>query len=105
MSEFYIFTTQVEADACVADLNGKKWFPIVGNCNGKPALENQQTLRWVDAPKEMKNGSYAVTKMQTSKLDQYGANLTDKSTIITAYDSKTQELSETDFVVEEYPEK
>ena len=98
--EYYVFKTRTEADACVKYLNvDKGWYPIVGNVKGIPAPQNQQTLRWVEGPIEMKDGSFAVPKLPEQAFDHMKVPVTaeDKADLLVEHGKDIRELSAADF--------
>lgn len=99
--EYYVFATKAEADACVKYINSDMgWYPIVGNAGGIPRPDNQQTLRWVDAPVEMKDGSWAVPKIPDDRFDfmKVPVSEQDKLDLLAANGKDVRDLDSDSFV-------
>lgn len=99
MAEFYTFDTEAEAITCINAINNSGWFPVVGNCNGSPVPNNQQTIKWCDEPRELKTGKWAVPRIPTNRLDLVGVPQVDRDAFLAVYGQDIQELVYNDFVV------
>jgi hypothetical protein len=99
--EYYVFQTIEDANACISAINDSGWFPIVGNKNGRPAPESQQTTCWVKNAQEMNSGEWAVPRIPESRLDFMGIPQETRDAFLATYGQDIRELSSEDFPSEE----
>jgi hypothetical protein len=90
--EYYVFQTIEDANACISAINDSGWFPIVGNKNGRPAPESQQTTCC---------GEWAVPRIPESRLDFMGIPQETRDAFLATYGQDIRELSSEDFPSEE----
>ena len=95
--EYYVFQTKVDADTCIAYINGTNWFPIVGSVNGIPAPQNQNTTKWVESAKEMISGEWAIPRIPETRLDYLGVPQADRDAFIVAFGQDIRTLMDSDF--------
>lgn len=96
-TDYYVFATQAEADACIAAINGTNWFPLVGEVNGVPAPQNQQTTKWCDSCMCMLSGDFAVPRITTDKLDFLGVTQGERDAFLAAFGQDIRTLTDADF--------
>jgi hypothetical protein len=97
--EHYVFTTEQEANACLAYINGTPWFPIVGSVNGTPRPDCQKTERWMEAPRELVSGEWAVVRIPEARLDALNVPHTARAQFIQTFGQDIRVLEPVDFVV------
>ena len=103
--EYYVFQTEAEAIACINYINATPWFPIIGECKGQPAVESQATVNWIEEPKEMLSGEWAVDRIPETRLDYVGVPQEDRNTFIAAFGQDIRDLDSTDFPEPEVDEE
>lgn len=99
--EYYVFSSQAEADSCVNAINNSGWFPITGTVKGISAPNNQKTTQWVESPRETASGEWAVPRIPNSRLDFIGVPQVDRDSFLTAYGQDIKSLENSDFTVQE----
>ena len=97
MSEYYVFATEAEADACLNYINSTPWFPIVGKVNGVPAPEKQNTTKWADSPQEMTSGEWAIPRIEEARLDALEVPQEDRDAFMAAFGQDIRTLGPDDF--------
>jgi len=98
MSEYYVFATEAEAQACVDYINNTPWFPIAGKVNGKPAPEsNAKTTKWCNSGTELANGEWAVPRIPESRLDTLEVPQEDRQAFLDAFGQDIRTLTSDDF--------
>lgn len=102
--EFYVFSDQAGAQACIDYINSTPWFPIVGAVNGVPAPDKQMTTCWCDTPRELVSGEWVVPRIPTSKLDALEVPQEDRDAFLAAFGQDIRSLLHSDFVVIEEEE-
>lgn len=100
MNEYYCFPDQAGAQDCLDAINNSGWFPIVGNVEGEPAPNNQQTTQWAEAPMELANGDWCVPRVEEEKLDRAGVTQAERDQFIAAYGQDIRTLTPADFPAE-----
>jgi hypothetical protein len=98
--EYYIYQTEVDANACITYINSTDWFPLIGNVNSTPSPENQMTTAWCTEANETISGEWAVPRVPTSRLDFLGVSQDDRDQFLAAFGQDIRELDSTDFPVE-----
>ena len=99
--EYYVFSTEQDAQDCINYINSTPWFPIVGCVNGIPVPDSQQTTSWCDVPVEMLSGDWAVPRIPESRLDSIGVPQVDRDSFLAVYGQDIRDLCSSDFPVEE----
>ena len=102
MQEFYVFSTEQEANACINVLNAQPYYPVRGKVKGQPADDTKQkTVRWTDAPMLMLTGEWAVPRVPTAILDYVGAPEEDRQGFLAVHGQDIRTLTSDDFPVVE----
>ena len=96
--EYYVFITQNEAQVCIDAINGSGYFPITGNCCGVAAPDKQKTTNWIDTPREMTTGSYAVPRIPDKSLNALKVTQDNRDDFLAEYGQDIRHLSSNDFV-------
>ena len=98
MSEYYVFPTEAEAQACLDFINSTPWFPVKGMVNGQPTPEeNQKTTSWADEVLEMVSGEWVVPRIPDDRLDAVGVPQEDRDAFMAAFGQDIRALTSADF--------
>lgn len=97
MNDYYVFQTKPEADACIAAINGTKWFPVIGKVNGVPAPDNAMTLRWQPEPLEMLSGEWAVPRIPDKRLNALKITSATRKAFMAVFGKDVRTLTKEDF--------
>lgn len=98
--EYYVFSTQAAAQACIDYINGTPWFPIVGRVvgTGEQAPDAQKTEKWADAPQELLSGEFAVSRIPEGRLDELEVPQAARDQFLAAFGQDIRDLQSSDFV-------
>lgn len=69
MAEYYFYSTESEANNCIAYINGINELPLTMEINGVKSPESQKMIKWCESPLLITTGGYAVPRIPSSLLD------------------------------------
>ena len=103
MNEYYVWDTEVAAQAALDFINGSGWFPLVGRNAGSGALEpdKQATTSWADAVRERVDGKWIFHRIPTEVLDHVGVLPEHRQAFLDAFVPTVEEYQDDWFPVEE----
>ena len=103
MNEYYVWDTEVAAQAALDFINGTGWFPIVGRNakTGLPAPDKQMTTKWADEVQERVDGKWCFPRVKEARLDALGVPAEDRQAFLDAFNPTIEEYQNDWFPVEE----
>jgi hypothetical protein len=92
-NEYYVWDTEVQAQAALDYINGSGWFPIVGvnAATGEPQPDKQQTTSWASEVLERVDNKWCFPRIPEARLDAIGVPANDRQAFLDAFNPSIEE--------------
>ena len=104
MSEYYVWNTEIEAQAALDFINGTDWFPIVGRNakTGELQPDKQMTTAWTDVVQERTDTKWCFPRVSATVMDAVGVPAEDRQAFLDTFTPVIEEYQDDWFpVIEE----
>jgi len=85
MTEYYLWPTQAQADAALANINAHPAFPIQGRNAATGELADNWTTCWCETTHETADGRWGFPRIPTAILDAWGISESDRAAWLAAF--------------------